>query len=99
MNARDDAHRTTVAVTSGLAVAALATTITVGLVVARSSDADAATGTSDTSTTSDTGTSSDSAQSDQSTQPDQSTQSSSGSSGRSGISPGSGSADATSGGS
>lgn len=88
MNARDDAHRTTVAVTSGLAVAALATTITVGLVVARTESADAAT--TDTSGTSDTGSSSNSTQSDQST---------GGSTGSSGISPGSGSADATSGGS
>ncbi len=94
MNARDNAHRTTLAITSGLGAAALATTITVALVVGRSDSADAS--------TSSTGTSSTSMQSDQSSQSsqsDQSSQSSSGRSGSTGISPGSGSADATSGGS
>jgi hypothetical protein len=89
MNARDHAHRNTVAITSGLGAAALATTITVALVVGRSDSADAST----------SSTSSTSTQSDQSSQSDQSNQSSSGSSGSTGISPGSGSADATSGGS
>jgi hypothetical protein len=91
MNARDHAHRNTVAITSGLGAAALATTITVALVVGRSDSADAS-----TSSTSSTGSTS--TQSDQSSQSD-SNQSSSGSSGSTGISPGSGSADATSGGS
>lgn len=89
MNARDNAHRTTVAITSGLGAAALATTITVALVVGRPDSADA--GTSSSSTTS--------TQADQSDPSDQSNQSSSGSSGSTGLSPGSGSADATSGGS
>jgi hypothetical protein len=88
MNARDNAHRTTVAITSGLGVAALATTITLALAVGRSDSADAST----------SSTGSTSTQSDQSSQSD-SNQSSSGSSGSTGISPGSGSADATSGGS
>ena len=86
-NAREDAHRTTVAVTSGLAVAALAATVGVGLVAARSPGADAATV---TDTTADPGNLSGGMQSDPSTGD---------SSGSSGISPGNGPADATSGGS
>ncbi len=96
MNARDDAHRTTVAVTSGLAVAALATTVTVGLVVARSENADAATS-SGSSSESTGGSSTDQDSSSSGTTPSDS--GSTGSSGSLNMAPGNGSADATSGGS